>query len=102
MGGIGFIILIIVVVSIYRTITNAAKEANAKATKQTITESEEDIENIPKTVTPKPVTPKNKYTAIKNQVKQTQEEEPQSEIKLDSIEEVRRAIIYSEIINRKY
>lgn len=102
MGGIGFIILIIVIVSIYRTITNAAKEANAKTIGQTIAEPKEVIENSPKTVTPKPAVPKKKYEGIKNHVKQTQEEEPRPDIKLDSIEEVRRAIIYSEIINRKY
>lgn len=102
MGGIGFIILIIVIVSIYRTITKAAKEANEKAMKQkalqqTIARLEEVIET-----TPKPTVHQPKYTAIKAPAKQNGQEEAEPEIKLDSVEEVRRAIIYSEIINRKY
>ncbi len=101
MGGIGFIILIIVIVSIYRTMTKAAKEANEKAIKQTTAQPEEVIEDTPVAI-PKSSAQQSKYTAIKTSVKQQMQEEPRPEIKLDSMEEVRRAIIYSEIINRKY
>lgn len=102
MGGVGFVILIIVIVSIYRSMTKAAKEANEKAVKKLIAKSKEAIEEKPQTTTPKPPVQQSKYIATKAAINWEKQEDTQPEIKLDSMEEIRRAIIYSEIMNRKY
>lgn len=103
MGGIGFIILVIVIVSIYRSMTRAAKEANEKAIKKAVEQSPKVIEDTHEAITPKPTTVRQtESNRIKAPEKWNEQEEATPEIKLDSIEEVRRAVIYSEIINRKY
>lgn len=118
-SGMGFIIFIIIIVAIFRSMTKAVREVKKEVIMQKKsrqiektndhyeTEWEEERKSVKPLQQPKPAGSAYQSIDMKKmnppKQAQSQQEEPERKgIELDSAEELRRAIIYSEIINRKY
>lgn len=105
-----FIIVVVVIIALVKQFGKAAKQAKEEQVKMNIPEIYEEVEN--ESYTPptsykkakrKPVTKhSSSQSGIPTSPPIPEEPNADTEFDISSSEEIRRAIIWSEILNRKY